>query len=96
MKPPGRMFFLPAMALPVATAPASAVDLSDADVENLVRCSYQYFAMYNVSDKFALKQGGWNSCDADTRLKDHTMREIAGPNNDTLHISRLLTCARPP
>ena len=39
--------------------------------------------MYNVNNKFALKQGGWNTCDADTELKDHTMREIARPNNDT-------------
>ena len=64
--------------------------MSDAQVENLVRRSYQYVAMYNVNNKFAMKQGGWNTCVADTRLKDHTMREIARPNNDTLYVSCLV------
>ena len=35
--------------------------LSEAEVENIVKRSYQYVAMYNVNNKFALKQGGWNS-----------------------------------
>jgi len=64
--------------------------LSDDEVENIVRRSYQYVAMYNVNNKFALKQGGWNTIEADTRLKDHTMREIARPNNDTFYISGLV------
>ena len=90
MKLRATMSILPAIALLAATAPASAVDLSDDDVENLVKRSYQYVAMYNVNNKFALKHGGWNTVDADTRLKDHTMREIARPNNDTLYVSALL------
>jgi len=64
--------------------------LSDAQLENIVRRSYQYVAMYNVNNKFALAQGGWNSCVADTRLKDHTMTDIARPNNDTLYDACLL------
>ena len=64
--------------------------LTDAEIENVVRRSYQYVAMYNVNNKFAIKQGGWNTVDADTKLKDHTMREIARPNNDTLYISALI------
>jgi len=74
----------------------SSTQLSDAQVENLVKRSYQYVAMYNVNNKFALKQGGWNACAADTRLKDHTMREIARPNNDTLYISCLLDLRKDP
>jgi len=70
--------------------------LSDAEIENLVRHSYQYVAMYNVNNKFAIKQGGWNTVDADTQLKDHTMREIARPNNDTLYISALLDLRKDP
>jgi hypothetical protein len=70
--------------------------LGDAEIENLVRHSYQYVAMYNVNNKFALKQGGWNTVDADTRLKDHTMREIARPNNDTLYVSALLDLRHDP
>jgi len=72
------------------------VELSDEQVEDLVRRSYQYVAMYNVNNKFALKQGGWNTVDADTQLKDHTMREIARPNNDTLYISALLDLRKDP
>jgi hypothetical protein len=69
---------------------AGGPGLSDDTVDNLVRRSYQYVAMYNVNNKFALKQGGWNTIDIDTKLKDHTMREIARPNNDSLYISALL------
>lgn len=70
--------------------------LTDEEIENLVERSYQYVAMYNVNNKFALKQGGWNTVDADTELKDHTMREIARPNNDTLYISALLNLRKDP
>jgi len=43
-----------------------------------------------VNNKFALGQGGWNTVVADTALKDHTMTDIARPNNDTLYVSALL------
>jgi len=72
------------------------VTLSDAQIENLVRRSYQYVAMYNVNNKFAQAQGGWNTLVADTRLKDHTMQEIARPNNDTFYISGLLDLRHDP
>ena len=71
-------------------------ELTDEEVENIVRRSYQYVAMYNVNNKFALKQGGWNTVDADTELKDHTMRDIARPNNDTLYISCMLDLRKDP
>ena len=45
-----------------------SVNLTDEQVMNLVNRSYQYVAMYNVNNKFALKQGGWNTCVADTQL----------------------------
>jgi hypothetical protein len=66
------------------------VILSDEQIENIVKRSYQYVAMYNVNNKFALKQGGWNTLQADTKLKDHTMTEIARPNNDSFYSSALL------
>jgi hypothetical protein len=65
-------------------------ELSDEQVENIVKRSYQYVAMYNVNNKFALKQGGWNKVHADTQLKDHTMTEIARPNNDSFYTSAML------
>jgi len=70
--------------------PAASGQLTDDQIENIVRRSYQYVAMYNVNNKFAMKQGGWNTCQADTELKDHTLREIARPNNDTLYIGCML------
>lgn len=82
--------------VPVTTPLAKEVSLTDAQIDNIVRRSYQYVAMYNVNNKFALKQGGWNTCAADTRLKDHTMREIARPNNDTLYISCLADLRKDP
>ena len=74
----------------------TAVELTDEQVENIVRRSYQYVAMYNVNNKFAAKAGGWNTCDVDTALKDHTMREIARPNNDTLYVGCMLDLTREP
>jgi len=71
-------------------AMAGPVELTDEQVDNLVRRSYQYVAMYNVNNKFAQSLGGWNTCKADTVLKDHTMRDIARPNNDTLYIACML------
>ena len=36
----------------------TAGQLTDEQVQNLVRRSYQYVAMYNVNNKFAVSQGG--------------------------------------
>jgi hypothetical protein len=91
-----RGFFAVATAVLAMTTLASAIELTDAQVDNIVRRSYPYVAMYNVNNKFAIKQGGWNTVAADTQLKDHTMREIARPNNDTLYISALLDLRRDP
>ena len=90
------LFIVAAAAILVTTTVSSAAELGDAEIDNLVRRSYQYVAMYNVNNKFALKQGGWNTVDADTQLKDHTMREIARPNNDTLYVSALLDLRKDP
>ncbi len=95
------MVCLIALILPAACKKKEGVQgtsgtLSDAEIENIVRRSYQYVAMYNVNNKFALKQGGWNTCVADTRLKDHTTREIARPNNDTLYIGCMLDLRKDP
>jgi len=78
------------------SAAKESVKLTDAQIDNLVRRSYQYVALYNVNNKFAIKQGGWNTCVADTKLKDHTTREIARPNNDTLYITCLADLRKDP
>ena len=78
------------------TDKVSSDSLTDEQIENIVRRSYQYVAMYNVNNKFALAQGGWNTVVPDTRLKDHTMTEIARPNNDTLYIGAMLDLRKEP
>jgi len=75
---------------------SSTAQLSQQQVEDIMRRSYQYVAMYNVNNKFALSQGGWNTIRADTELKDHTMSEIARPNNDTLYIAAMLDLRKDP
>ena len=84
--------------VPKTAAPDTATvsALTDEQIENIVRRSYQYVAMFNVNNKFALAQGGWNTVVPDTRLKDHTMTEIARPNNDTLYIGAMLDLRKDP
>jgi len=72
-----------------ASEPA-VTNLTDEQVEDIVRKSYRFVGMYNVNNKFAIAQGGWNTVVPDTKLKDHTMRDIARPNNDTLYIGCML------
>jgi hypothetical protein len=78
------------------TTSVAAKALTDGEVENLVQRSYQYVAMYNVNNKMAMKQGAWNTCVPDTQLKDHTMKEIARPNNDSLYIGCMMDLRNDP
>ena len=64
--------------------------LSDSEIENIVKRSYQYVAMYNVNQKMALLEKGmttkgYNKGLINTNLVDHTARFIARPNNDVLY-----------
>ena len=84
-----------------ATACArGAIDLSDEQVEKIVRLSYPYVTMYNVNNKFALDDsaalysGGWNEIVANTTLMDHDFQSIARPNNDTLYIAAMVDVSR--
>jgi hypothetical protein len=103
----GLMVWLIAMFLALgfsATAMAQkTIKLSDKKVENLVRRSYQYVAMFNVIQKFALEPGsggmfmdGFNRPVALTALTDHTMKSIARPNNDTLYQGAVLDLRHDP
>lgn len=73
-------------------AQTNTIELSDAEIENIVRRSYQYVAMYNVNSKGAIDDNnpfdtdGWNKTFAQTELLDHTVKLIARPNNDTLYV----------
>ena len=70
--------------------------LSDQQVENIVMRAYQYVTLYNVNNKFALTQGGWNTLKADTKLKDHTLTDIARPNNDSFYTGIMLDLRKEP
>ena len=73
-------------------AEPATIELSDAEIENIIRHSYQFVAMYNVNNKGVfdannpMSVGGWNRVKANTTLADHTMQAIARPNNDTLYV----------
>ncbi|WP_074225747.1 DUF1214 domain-containing protein [Algoriphagus halophilus] len=71
------------------------VMLTDAEVENLIKRSYQYVAMYNVNNKFALAKSGmttkgYNKGLKNTQLLDHTVKAIARPNNDVMYQMAML------
>ena len=84
------------------SAEPTTVALSDAEVENIVRRTYQFVAMYNVNNKGAfdpanpLATGGLNIMKANMMLTDHTMQAIARPNNDTLYTFGLLDLRNEP
>ncbi len=74
----------------------SAAELTDKEIDNIVRRSYQYVAMYNTNNNFAMQQGnplssgGWNKMFIPTGLTDHTLTAIPRPNNDTLYLISML------
>ena len=72
------------------------VVLTEAQIENIVKRSYQYVALYNLINKFAISQGGWNTINADTKLKDHTMTDLARPNNDSFYTVIMLDLRNEP
>nr|WP_321451247.1 DUF1214 domain-containing protein [uncultured Carboxylicivirga sp.] len=74
----------------VETNEKGFVILTDDQIDNIIRRAYQYVALYNVNNKFAITQGGWNTLHADTKLKDHTMKDIARPNNDSFYTGIML------
>jgi hypothetical protein len=64
----------------------TTISLSREQVENIVRRSYQYVAMFNVNEKFALDPAsggmfmdGFNKPIAMTQLVDATAKSIARP-----------------
>ena len=73
----------PAAACTTTAMARNAIELSDAQVENIVRRSYPYVAMYNVNNKFALDDsnplstGGWNELFVGATPADHTLPSCA-------------------
>lgn len=85
----------------ISSSIVSAAELSDKDIDNHVRRSYPYVAMYNVINKAAMDKKnpmvtGWNGTFAAKGLLDHTMQAIARPNNDTLYVTSILDLCNEP
>ena len=74
----------------------SANNLTDEELTTIVKQSYQYVAMYNVINNFAMVESnplgsqGWNKTKFNLELADHTVQAIARPNNDTYYIISML------
>jgi len=70
--------------------------LTSAEMKNLVRRSYQYVALFNTLNNFAVNAknpfaaGGWNKTHYPQGLMDASVRAIPRPNNDTLYVLSLL------
>ncbi len=77
-------------------------ELDDKQIKTLVQRSYQYVAVYNINNKMAMKNAyqthttGWNVCVPNTELKDHTVRNVARPNNDYLYLICMLDVRKDP
>lgn len=73
-----------------------AGDLSRSDMENIVRRSYQYVALYDTLLNFCLNEknpfasDGWNKTHYPKGLMDASIRFIPRPNNDTLYIMSMM------
>jgi hypothetical protein len=65
-------------------------------MENLAKRSYQYVALFNTLNDFAVNaknpfaSGGWNKTHYPEGLMDASVRAIPRPNNDTLYVLSLL------
>lgn len=70
---------------------SSFVKLDSAQIANIVNRSYQYVALYNVLNKFALDESrpmcthGYNKMFKATALFNADVKSIARPNNDTYY-----------
>jgi hypothetical protein len=92
----------PAQATSVESDKVAVSELTDEQVKNIVRRSYQYVALYNVINKGALNAenptstGGFNKMNVATALYDHNVKIIARPNNDSLYIAAMLDLRKEP
>ena len=94
-------FIVLVMTILIAGTSVSAAELTDKEIDNIVRRSFQYVAMYNVINKSAMMEQnplktGWNGTFVPSTLGDHTMRAIARPNNDTLYVPSTLDLRNEP
>jgi len=73
--------------------------LTDHQIEDIIKRSYQYVALYNVNHKMVLAEeskatGGYNKGLKHTDLPDHTVKFIDRPNNDVLYQQVMLDLSK--
>lgn len=93
-----KMFYPAAgiIAMLSASVPLKAAEMSNEEMENLVRRSYQYVALFNTLNNFAVSPknpfaaGGWNKTHYPKGLMDASVRALPRPNNDTLYVLSML------
>jgi hypothetical protein len=84
------------------SSPPQVIELSQADMENIVRRSLQYVALYDTLLNFTFNKknpfasGGWNKTHYPEGLMDASVRAIPRPNNDTLYVLSLLDLRKDP
>jgi hypothetical protein len=84
------------MLVMLLASPLQAAEFSKADMENLVRRSEQYVALFNTLNNFAVNAknpfaaGGWNKTHYPKGLMDASVRALPRPNNDTLYVLSML------
>lgn len=77
-------------------------NLTDDEIRDIVRRSWPYVAMYNVSSKFVMDPGspvytgGWNRLSAHTEVMDHTFDALPRPNNDIFYAVAMLDLTHEP
>jgi hypothetical protein len=82
--------------------PVNAASLTDEEMENLVGRSYQYVALFNTLNNFAVSPknpfaaGGWNKTHYPKGLMDASVRALPRPNNDTLYVLSMLDLRNEP
>lgn len=79
-----------------------AAELSDAEMKELVKRSYQYVALFNtlnnfvVSPKNPFATGAWNKTFYPKGLMDASVKALPRPNNDTLYVLSMLDLRKDP
>jgi len=102
MKSPMRSSIAAFVSILLSLTSAYAAEPGQDVVENIVRRSYQYVALYNVINKavfdsaYPMRTGGFNKMNVATQLLDHNVKSIARPNNDSLYITCMMDLRQDP
>ncbi|SFU16776.1 Uncharacterized conserved protein [Pseudovibrio denitrificans] len=89
-------FIMVSASILLAASPLKANTLSEADLQNLIKRSTQYVALFNTLNNFVIDKknplatGGWNKTEYPKGLANASVRALPRPNNDTLYVISML------